>query len=349
MNEYQQVVKRFGSNQQIAPLALLRTVGIQLRIGNVDGARKDLQDLIDQYPHFRADETWLKLGNVTYEAGMVESAMRVYRELYEDNLSIDSRAAASFGVGQCAFDLGDYRSATHWLKRYLGLHHEADVDEYKPKALLLLGKSHSRMDEIKPAITYLYRALAEPDGPGHELDALLEIGDAEYRRDNHLRALGALNRMEKIEMPPEVNCRRSIAISRNFRAMDLPERAIDTMLLSLQLKTLQAEPFASALELEYARALRDNGDTHAAVEAYLKVWPKLKPEAETWRAACEIARLCLDTDRVGQAISILEETLKVVGDGDIQARAKNLLVRAYLLQEEFEKASQTAAAGGAIR
>jgi tetratricopeptide (TPR) repeat protein len=135
-------------------------------------------------------------------------------------------------------------------------------------------------------------------------------------------------------------------MSKTFRAMDLPERSIDVILLALQMKTLQAPPYGPALELEYARALKDHDDPRAAIEAYLQVWPKLGPSKDTWIAGCEMAELCLDQERIGQAVSILEETLKVAKDGDIRARAKNLLVRAYLLREQFEKASRTASTGG---
>ncbi len=346
LNEYATVMKLFDDNQLVAPLALLRKIGIHLRTGDIKQAREGLQNLIDQYPHFRADETWLQLAEVTYQYGAVEAASRVFRELYEDNLSVDSRAAASHGVGKCAFELGDYRSATHWLKRYLGLSQEADVEEYRPGALLLMGKSYARLGETAPAITYLHRALDQSNSPSHELDVLQEIADAEFSLGNWVNCLGALNQMENLEMSPEVDCRRILTMSRTFRAMDLPERSIDVVLMALQMKTLQADPYGPALELEYARALRDHDDVPAAIEAYLEVWPKLQPGKDTWLAGCEMAQLCLEAERVGQAVSILEETVKVAKDGDILAKAKNLLVRAYLLQDEFQKASQTASAGG---
>ncbi|MFW5841400.1 MAG: tetratricopeptide repeat protein, partial [Planctomycetota bacterium] len=342
LNNYHQIVNRFGHDAETAPLALLRSVQIYLQVRNFPAAREDLQTLIDQYPTFRADEAWVTLGNVTLESGMVDSARRIYRELYEDNLSPLSRASASFGVGRCFFLQDDHPAAIRWLERYLGYTNVETA--HTNDAMYMLGRSFSRTGQHDQAALYLYRALADAATEEQEIRSMFQLARVQLDRDKPMRTLSTLRGLQNFKLTDEQHCDRALLESRAYRAMALPGRAVEAILNARETPGMDADPFRGRLGLEVARGLAANEDPQA-IGAYTEVWPLLESNESTWQAGCEMAQLFLDNDQTDQAVAVLEQILKASQQAETLALARKMLTRAYILQQQYDKAAEVAKAG----
>jgi tetratricopeptide (TPR) repeat protein len=339
LNDYHQIVNRFGHDAETAPLALLRSVQIYLQVQNFSAARKDLQTLIDQYPTFRADEAWLTLGNVTLESGMVDSARRIYRELFEDNLSPASRAGASYGVGRCYYMQDEHAAAIRWLQRYLGY---TDVETpHTNEALLMLGHSFDVEGQYDQSALYLYRALANAKTEEHQVRALFELARVQLHRDKPIRTLSALRNLGEFKLEPDQQCEKALLESRAYRALSLPGRGVEVILNAESFPTMQQDPYRGQLGLERARGLAENDDP-TALDAFLEVWPLLEPGEETWQAGCEMASLCLQDGKIAQAVGVLEQVLQASQNEQTRETARKLLTRAYILQQDYARAAEIA-------
>ncbi|MFW6133632.1 MAG: tetratricopeptide repeat protein, partial [Planctomycetota bacterium] len=224
IKEYQLIAGRFDA-RPVAPRALLRCARLRLDLGNEDGARNDLQRLLDKYPDFQAqDEVYLALGEANRRAGRLDDAIGDFRRLFVQNLSPDSRAAAAYGLGRCyhAKDMPD--DAATWLTRFIGL---ADRDHPDiAAAYLLRGRCRVSTGESDLAEGDLRGALASASSSREHVDAALALGALYLDTGRVVRALGLLSSLDA-DTVPETRLGRYLELcGRMYRTMGLPGRAV---------------------------------------------------------------------------------------------------------------------------
>jgi tetratricopeptide (TPR) repeat protein len=362
MREYQIVVTRFPRDRAAAE-ALFRSAKLRMALRDYPGAMKDLNDLIDGYPWFKADDLYLQIGTAALQAGLPKKAVDVFIKLYHENVSLESRAAACLGAGRCFWQLGERKEAATWLKRYVGLAQQPSDDsapqqpqggrggDELPQALLLLARIEAAEARPAEAIQYLYRGMATKPSRPMRVELSLEMARAQLAGGNYVRAVGALKTVASGPLTREQALERLLLTTRTYREMGFASEA--AAMLRKEMPSARAGRERGRVGLALARCLAEGGETDEAVTAYADVLGDLEPLLQGPAAACELAELCIEAGNVDRAIAVLDQALRsqlaarAKGEGgagadlaeQLRQRACRVLGRCYTLRQQYGKAT----------
>ena len=156
--EYKVVANRFPKHA-LAPLALLNSGRLKIRLRDYTGAHQDLKQLIELYPDTKSsDQACLALADTTMKTGLYEEAAGLYRKVFNLGLSVDSQIESALGAGRCSYEMKDFEAAAKWLNQYVALARDRNRREY-PSACLMLGKTYLALNNSQQAQVALNLAL----------------------------------------------------------------------------------------------------------------------------------------------------------------------------------------------
>jgi len=335
ISEYQLVAQRFARTR-FAPLALLRSARLRMRLRDFVGARKDLTDLLDGYPDcHQSASAYAVLGEVAMKSGRPAEAFRIFRKLYFLDLSSSSRASAALGAGKCLYRQGKYELASKWLNTFVRKAMRSR-DENLPEACLLLARSCAGAGMDKEAVSAFELALAAGIEEPQRTEARIELARTHWKLGNHARAITTLGDIDPGARTPAQNYRVLLLTTQIYRDMGLPERA--GRFLTSNLSSIVGREYQAQLVVELARCYRDSGQTQLAYHALAGVFARLPAGESSGLAACELAQLCLATGKPAQAVTILQEVLGSSKASAYHSRARKLLVEAHLARQEYRSA-----------
>ena len=335
LNGYQVLARRYPADD-LAPSALLQSAMLRIRLRDYSGARGDLLDLLDRHPSVPAfEQVYLRLGQATYQSGMTLEAMRVYTRLYHLDVPTFIKLQACLGAAQCCFDQKDYPQTIEWVKRYRDLYNlESGKD--LAAAYVVRAQAAAAMDDVEQAREYFSAAMAAGPSRQHYAMALLELAKLDLQQGQFSRVLGALGKLQELALDPEQRFSMLVISARAHRAMGLAPLAART--LRSRIGELTDPSLQAQLQVEYARCLEDSEDVEgarAALEQALSALP-IGPAADA--ACCDLARLCLKTGRIEQAVTLAQAALARQMDPDQRRRALEILGSAFLQRKQYPQA-----------
>ncbi len=339
INEYRLTVRRF-SKARIAPKALLRSAKLRIGLRDYTGARTDLTELLDGYPGcHESGEAYIALGEAALKTGLADEAYHIFRKLYFLDLSVQSRNYACFGAGKCLYLKGKYDQSVEWLKRYAKLAGRTDADNLS-EAYLLLGRSLVKTGNDAQSVTAFRLALSCRSDIDQKAEASIELAEAYRKTGNLARAMSTLHKVIGEIQSPRHKYQFYSTTARIYRSMSLPERGAS--FLRGKMPSVSDPQMHAKLNVELALCYRDAGALSYAYVALTKALEVLDPGDSSNESACELAGICLEINRPGQAVTLAGGVMKSsTADRKHRRRARSLLAEAYLAKKEYEKAALT--------
>jgi len=335
MRGYQLIAQRFAG-QDVAPLALLRSAAVRIRLRDYCGARADLLAILDRYPDCPSyDKVYLQLGNATMQAGLLDEAMRAFGKLYYLNFTADSRRDACLGAARCSYLSDKPEKARQWATRYIGLAgpDAANVAE----AYLLLGKSEAKLGRPDEAIAAFRQALANKPTPKRRVELLLALAGTYAEKGQFVEAVAVLSRCRSMELTPEQLRRYLIRTSETYREMGLAERACE--IIRGRARSTANPKLRTALAMELALCYRDQTDWESVAAILTEIIPDMEPGPTARRAACLLAEAALKLGKTQQAIAVADGLLGPECEPDIRRKARQIMGSAYVDQHDYARAA----------
>ena len=335
LQEYQRTANRY-SRHRVAPEALLGSARLRIVAGHYLGARRDLEKLLNNYPTFQAcDQVCLRLAEVNRTTGRLAEAIRDFRDLYDRNLTPESRAGAAFGLGLCFHDSGKHASAIPWLERYIGL--VEDDAPRLPEAYLLLGRCQAALGNDAESEALFLRVLATNPSAEHRGEILLALARAYMKRQRLVQAVGALANADPNRMEPPRRCERSVLLARAFRLMGLPEKSAG--LLREELALVMRDPLRGTIQTELAAAYRARGDMSRARKLLSEAVLLLPSGPDCERAKRDLAEVCLELGDTRQALTWARSVRDGAKEKEFRTQVNSIIGKAYMVEGDYERAA----------
>ncbi len=340
MREYQLIAQRFPRNLS-APVALLQSADMRIRLRDYTGARADLLNMLDQYPDSQSsDQVYMKLAEATMNAGLFEEAIRTYRGMYYKELSSESQRKACIGASKCFASLGKMDEAKKWAMRYIGL---ADTqEEGLAEAYMLIGQAEVLAGNDAEAAAAYYRALAYSPPRDLYVKTAIDLAEVEMRRKQYVLAMNAMHRLGKLSLTPGQTAKFVICMSQIYRDMGIPEKG--TILIRNHMLALSDMVLQAKLSQELARCYLAENDIPAAERTLVEFLPKMEAGPPAHESVCLLAEIYLKTKRPKEAITLARPLTYVECSDEIRQRVGDILGQAYIQQEEYGRAADVLAA-----
>ena len=339
MREHLVNYRRFPRHD-VAPESLLRSAKLRIELLDYAGARKDLLELLNTYPDTNAiEEIYLALGDATAEAGLWDEAIHAYSKLHFLGLSDASSMQATFGAGKCHFANGAYEEAETWLSRYIQTANKSTGR--LAEAYYLLGRTKHAMGDLDEATAAHYCALSA--GPSDELrsDIVLAAAELEAEREALVKASGVLESLDVRQLTGDQAFKYLMLHSRVHRAMGLPERAL--AFLENNADTVTGADQRARLDVERARCYAELDELETARRLLTGALVHMSPGPESQMTALELAEACLAAGDVAGAIAAADKVARLETSDEIHRRARSVLGRAYLMNQNYNEAAQVLA------
>ncbi len=337
ITEYQLLANRF-KRSSLAPYALMRSSRLRAELMDFDGARDDLRHLVEIYPSvdFKA-QAYLQLAEATRQAGLLGEAVTYYRTVYFMDAPLTDTAKASLGAGQCHFERGEYQEAARWFIHYVDVavrHPDLDAAE----GYLMMGRTLMALERFEDASDALNRALGGDLDKTHYLEALHLLVTLDLKKG---QLVEALNRLEA-DLPwdltrYETNEHEALK-AQVLLTMGLTNKAL--LVLEECLPYLSEARQRGRVYFQMAQTYETQGEWNKALTFYSDVIDTVDPGPIAQKARLGLARARMQSERYTQAIDLLEGVLDERPDEDITAEAYTLLIRAYQLNNQLDKAAQ---------
>jgi len=335
--EYKMVANRFPRSP-LAPYALLNSSRVRTNLMDYPGARKDLQQLVEQYPDTPfADRACLHLAEATLKTGAAAEAVRLYTKVYNLAVSADTQQAAALGAGMGLFDQKQYAEAAKWLTRYVNL--AKDMRSHNlSAACLMLGKANMELGRADEAKKVLRLALRGTSSRQQYIETLLNLVHAHMAAEEFLEALDILDGSEAQQFSQEDALEVVLLKARVLCRIGLADLAVG--LIRHHVQYLVDPELKARANLELARSLKARGhiDEAAACLGDILVYAASGQTAQT--VQYELAAACLELNRHEQTVGICLDLLRSDPPDDIRQQTFRLLAQAYARQRDYERAAQ---------
>ncbi len=339
--EYKLVANHFPQSS-LAPFALLRSSRLKANLRDYSGARDDLKQLVEQYPDTKvAADSYLYLADATMKTEDFEEAARLYRKIYNLDMSAQSRAAAAFGAAKCFYEQKDFQTAAEWLAKYITIADKTTAASL-PMAYSLLGKTYVALEKHQLACDAFQYALAA--GPEQlptdkYLDALTALILSHIRQGNFVEALEILENTPAWQFSNKDSLELLLLKNRILRMMGLVDKCITT--LTERANYLSDPQLNAKISLELARCYVAKGNLELARKTLTDSLAAVEPGPLAHDVALELADICLKLHLPDQTISVCTKLLDSAPSEQVKQNALQLLAAAFDRQKNYEMAALT--------
>jgi len=334
--EFRLTVSRYPQSRA-GPKALMQSAKVRIGIRDYAGANKDLLSLLDLYPdHPINDQAHLHLGLAAMKAGRLDEAIRSLRKLYYLDLSLSSKTQAALNLGRCLHDKGQCKQAVEWLGTYLKLTEQTQGPELS-EACLLLARSSAAVGDIPGAVGAFRNSLAADPARSQKVQTTIELGQLLLRAQDHVGAVGAMRSLEGETLTESQACEVILLKASVLREMGLADKAAGV--LRAEASLVSSPQLGASLEVEMARCLAADGRLGDARYRLAAVLPQIAPGPLAWRAARELAEICIKSGDIDQAVALMEEVLKADCPQDVRRSAGMILADAYVRKQDYRSAA----------
>jgi tetratricopeptide (TPR) repeat protein len=334
--EYKLTANRFAQTSP-APFALLHSGKLKASVQDYSGAMQDLIQLVEQYPDSEiSSQALLYLADATSNAGLKAEAARLYRKVYNLDLSHQSQTAACLGAGKSFYQIKDYEAVAKWLIRYINLaNNQPSADLYS--AYFLLGKANLALGKPQQACKAFQCALAGELATEDYIEALSALVKAQIQQDNLVEALESLENIRSWQLPQDEFTKILLLKANVLRAMGLVDKAI--AILGDRAQYLPETELKTRISFELAKCYVVNGDLALARKKLVDILALVEPGPLADEVALELADVCLKLGQDSQTISICSQLLDSSPATEIKQKALVLLATAYNSEKNYDKAA----------
>ncbi len=347
--EYKLVTNR-SSGTSLAPFALLQSSKLKTSLRDYSGAREDLSLLVEQYPDVEiAEKAYLYLADATMKAGLLRQAGRVYRKVYNLDLSTESQKAAALGAARCFYEEKDYETAAKWMTRYIGFaKNSAGGDLYS--AYFLLGKTLAALGKPEAANDAFLNALAgsRPLAKGTQNGYPTQLSREEYvetvsalvkgyvRQERFVDALDVLANIRSGVLSQKESVEILLLKSEILRAMGLVDKAVAA--LGDRTQYLSEPQLKARILFELTKCYIAEGKLELARRKLTEILVLVEPGPLADQVAVKLAGVCLKLGQNSQTISVCSQLLDSGPSEAIRQKALELLATAYNRQKNYDRA-----------
>ncbi|HOK66174.1 MAG TPA: tetratricopeptide repeat protein [Anaerohalosphaeraceae bacterium] len=292
----------------LAPYALAYSSRLRTDLGDFEGARADLNDLVVQYPENRAaDEAWLYLAEASAKKGLYEAAQRLFEKVYRLNFSASVRYRAAYGLGLCAYESGDYEQAQRWLNEALELMEQEKNTQGAGSVLHLLGRVCLKRRDYDTACQILKAALNQVLTAEEIFQVKTELIEAKIAQRRYVEALEMLEEISESRLSQKEVCDFMLLRSRILREMDLADSAAS--LLRRKREFIADAGQRARLGVELARCYLQSGDWTAAEKELTDALYDLEGRSEMKEAMFLLAETAYQRGRLAMAEDLCRQLL----------------------------------------
>jgi tetratricopeptide (TPR) repeat protein len=336
IDEFKLISSKYSQNK-IAPYALLRSARLKIAIKDIVGARRDLTELVEQYPDCPiADKAYLLLADITSVQGDKLQAGKLFTKVYNLNYSAESQKAAAINAAQEFYEGGDYESAIQWAAKYINLAKTGDKNSLY-RAYLLIGKTYTAWDKFDKGCSALRFALAGQLTKEEYKDTVFSLLDGYIKKQNFVDALDLLGNIDSWQFSEHEFMQLLILKSRVYRNMSLYSKAIST--LADKAEYITDKQLKSQMLYEIALAKIEMGNLNSACNTLMETVRVCEPGVFNDQITITLADICLKLDRDEQASNLCSELIQNSASQQIKQQARLLMADIYRKQNNFDKAA----------
>ncbi len=336
LSQYKYLASRFSHNP-LAPYALLNASKIKTNIHDYAGAKEDLNELIIHHSRTKVvDQAHLYLAEATMMTKNYDSAIKMFRKVYNLDLNPESQRKAAYGLGTCFYEIQQYEDAAKWLVHAINLtDNPADVRLHN--AYFMFGKCQMYLEDYEQASTVLRKALGGPISQQEYVNIILELVKAHVRQEKYLIALNILENVPTKQLTQEDTCRVLIARADIMRQIDLHDAA--SALLRRKMQFIAESQLRAKLSLELAKCYIEMGDLMIASKRLTDAIYDLPPGDLTQQANLLLVDVAVKMGNYSQAKEICLKLLSYTDNSETKAQAGNLLGKIYTHFGQHDKAA----------
>jgi tetratricopeptide (TPR) repeat protein len=337
LGEYKMVASRYPNNP-LAPFALLNGSVIKTNIRDYSGARRDLTEIIIQYPDCKVvDEASLYHAEATMKSGLYDDAMKSFHRVYNLDLNEKSKRDAAYGLGRCYFETEDFGEARRWFITAIDLT-ENRTDQRLRNCYYMLGKSCIELGQFPEASAALANALDDSASREEFVGVILELVRAEVGQEKYVNALNILENVPEEKLSQADACAVLKAKAEVFRQIDLVDLAMT--LLRRRIEFIADSQLRAELTFELAKCLWQRGDYTIARKEVTDAMVDLTPGVRSQEASILLAEISLKLGNLAEARDTCDKLLaQDIEDESLRKEALLLLGRAHDRMEEHDKAA----------
>jgi tetratricopeptide (TPR) repeat protein len=337
LGEFKLLQGRFSQNP-LAPYAYLEAGQIKVEMKDYEGACRDLNEMLLQYPDCPiVGEATLYLAKTTLEGGQAQRAKELFSKSFRMSLSQAGKCQAALGVGRCAYIQQDWTEVKTWLNR------AKDLIEDKDSILVgdiyfMLGKSYVELGQYTEAAEALQIALSSKLSHKEYIHVILELIDAQCRQKNYLEALNILEQVPPAQLSQEDLCDLLVAKVHVLCEIGVVEQAIS--LLNKKIEFVADSRLRARLTLELAVCYAATQDYAVARRELNGVMTEMPDAYHAARATLVLAQII---EKMGQPERAEGLCMGLLADPQTESKLRteafNLLGRIYTSQKYYEKAA----------
>ena len=334
--EYKLVANRF-SQISIAPYALLKSSDLKSEIHDYQGAREDLKQLIEQYPDSQIyRDSYLRLADVTSQAGLNIDAAQIYCRVYNFELSENSKIEAAYGAAKCFYQAQVYEDAETWFNIYINIPGEKKKDELY-MVHFLLGKTYLELKKYEQACDSFQYAITEKSSRDQYIEAVKALVQGYIEKEDFVKALDALENARSVSLTQPQYVEMLILRSSIYRNLGLCETAID--LLKDRSDFIVEKQLNAELAYELANCYLANNDLEKGRSCLSEVLRIAEPGELSQKAAKKMAQICLELGYSSQAVTVCKQLLDTDISGTFKNEVKVILAQALDQEKKYEEAA----------
>jgi predicted negative regulator of RcsB-dependent stress response len=336
IDEFKLISSKY-SQSKVAPYALLRSARLKIAIKDFVGARRDLTELVEQYPDcLLADRAYLVLADITSIQGDKLQAGKLFTKVYNLNYSAESQKAAAINAAQAFYEGGDYESAVQWAAKCINLAKTGNKNSLY-SAYLLIGKTYIAWDKFDKGCSALKFALAGQLTKEEYKDTVFSLLDGYIKKQNFVDALDLLGNIDSWQFSEHEYMQLLILKSRVYRNMSLYSKAIST--LADKAEYIADKQLKSQMLYEIALAKIEMGNLNSAYNTLMETIRVCEPGAFNDQITITLAEICLKLNRDEQVSNLCSELIRNSSSQQIKQQARLLVADVYRRQNNFDKAA----------
>jgi TolA-binding protein len=326
------------ANNPLAPYALLASSKHKINLLDYAGAQNDLNELLIRYPNCKIiDEVMLYLAEATMNNGSYAEAAEMFKRVYYLNINPESHRRSAFGLGRCAFELGQFEESSKWLAETLSLIADKSDNRFGPTCVML-GRSYIQSKQFTEASKVLRYALGGKMADQEYVQIMLELAESEMKQEQYVNALSILESIPEERFSQEDSVAVMLVRARLYRQIDVPATAIS--LLRRKIQFIAESRLRALLSLELAECYLQNSELTQARNELNEAMPYLPAGFETQRAGFLLARIAYLRKDSDQAKSLCLEVLKLdVQDEPLRRQVYDLLGEIYTAEKAYDRAA----------
>jgi tetratricopeptide (TPR) repeat protein len=334
--EYKLVANRFSQNS-VSPYALLKSSGLKVEIHDFQGAKEDLRQLIEQYPDTQIyRDAYLRLADVTKQAGSYSEAAQLFCRVYNFELSEDSKIEASLGAANCFYQANAYEDAEIWFNRFIDISGTKKKDELY-SANYLLGKTYLALKKYEQACNAFQYAINEQSSRDQYIEAVKALIQGYIVKEDFVKALDALENTRSVSLSQEQFVEMLIQRSTIYRKLGLFDTAVD--LLKDRSDFITEKQLNAQISLELANCYLANNNLEMGRNYLSEVLRISEPGEMMQNAAKQMAQVCLELGYNSQAESVCRQLLESDISGELKSDVKKILAQALNQEKKYEEAA----------